>query len=149
VIAETHWQELLERLAPISESYLRRLLRASGALLSPLVEGVRQDSFAELERTLLAIGREYAQARAAGDRDRARACRRLVILAKDHARWALRNSRTPPDKKARKEEMVLWMLTWLENPEAFPPWLTLRKKPGTGSGLLMPAGDFGAIRIKL
>jgi len=96
------------------------------------VEGVRQDSFEELERTLMAIDREYAQAWAAGGRERARACRRLVILAKDHARWALRNPKTPPEKKAGKEEMILWMLTWLENPGAFATWLGLRKASTIG-----------------
>ena len=127
MIAETQWRDLLERLAPISESYLRRLLRSSGVPLSALVEGVRQDSFEELERTLLAIDREYARAWAAGDRERRRACRRLVMLAKDHARWALRTPKATAEKKAEKEEMILWMLTWLENPGAFAAWLALRK----------------------
>jgi len=27
-----------------------------------------------------------------------------------------------------KEEMVLWMLTWLENPGVFATWLELRKR---------------------
>jgi hypothetical protein len=114
-------------LAPISESYLRHLLRSSGIPLVPLVGGVRQDSFEQLERTLLEIRAEYARAQAAGDRARSRACRRLVILAKDHARWALRSPKTSPEKKAEKEEMILWMLTWLENPAVFPTWLGLRK----------------------
>ena len=131
-IQESEWQDLLGRLAPISESYLRRLLRSSGIPLSALVEGVRQDSFEELERTLLAIHHEYARDWAAGDRERARAYRRLVILAKDHARWAVRNPKTPPEKKAEKEEMILWMLTWLENPGAFATWLRLRKASPAG-----------------
>jgi hypothetical protein len=74
-----------------------------------LVEGVRQSSLEELERTLLAL--------LACDRA---AARRLVIEAKDHARLAQRRG-------ADKEEMIRWMLTWLETAEAFPVWLRLRK----------------------
>jgi hypothetical protein len=86
-----------------------------------MVEGVRQDSFEGLERTLLALEREYS----AGN-GRARACRRLVIQAKDHARLALR--RLEGAERAAREEMILWMLTWLDNPGAFPIWLALRKR---------------------
>ena len=44
-VGGTQWRELQERLAPVSDSYLRRLLRATGVPLEPLVEGVRQNSF--------------------------------------------------------------------------------------------------------
>ena len=27
-----------------------------------------------------------------------------------------------------KEEMIQWMLVWLENPEVFPAWVEARKK---------------------
>jgi hypothetical protein len=107
--------QLKHRLAPISDGYLRRLLRDCGTPLDPLVEGVRQSSLDDLERTLLALlGRDRP------------AARRLVIEAKDRARFALR--RLEGDAHAVKEEMILWMLTWLENPDAFPVWLRLRRK---------------------
>lgn len=92
------------------------------------MEGIRQDSFGELERTLLAMGREHAEAKRAGDRERAQRCRRMVIIAKEHARLALRRLRASPEAAARKEEMISWMLIWLEDPEIFPAWLRLRKK---------------------
>lgn len=95
--------------------------------MGPLVEGVRQESFDELARTLLALHAEYARAVEAGDRERQTACRRLVIEAKDHARWAARRAQDPR-KRAEKEEMAAWMLVWLETPEAFPVWLDLRRK---------------------
>ena len=47
-----------------------------------------------------------------------------MIEAKDHARWAARN----PEKRAEKQEMALWMLTWLENPPLFPQWVKLRRE---------------------
>ena len=127
-VGEAEWEELRQQLAPISESYLRRLLRTSGLPLAPLVEGVRQESFEELERSLLTFAQEYAAAREAGNEARARACRRAVIEAKDHARLALRNPRTHPEKAAQKQEMILWLLTWLENPGVFSAWLRLRRQ---------------------
>ncbi len=131
-ITEAVWADLLSRLAPISESYLRRLLRSTGIPLVPLAAGVCQDSFEELEQTLLDLGREYAGALAAGDRVRAQACRRPVIVAKDHARWVLRNPKTSAARQAEKEEMILWLLTWLENPGVFADWLRLRKRASPG-----------------
>ncbi|MBI1899437.1 MAG: hypothetical protein HYZ57_07410 [Acidobacteria bacterium] len=113
------------KLAPISAGYLRRLLRDSGVPLAALVEGVVQGNFADLERTLLALAAEYM---AAADAMRSRQCRDAVITAKDHTRWSLRRQGQPPEAQARREEMLLWMLTWLENPPAFADWLALRKR---------------------
>jgi hypothetical protein len=118
-IGEPEWQVLLRLLAPVSESYLRRLLRDSGVTLTPLVEGVRQESFDALESSLLKLLAEYESGGAAV-RGRVR---RLVIAAKDHARWASRKE----EFRAAKEEMALWMLTWLENPPVFPEWVRLRR----------------------
>jgi hypothetical protein len=110
-------------LAPISDSYLRKLLRSAEIPLAPLVEGVRQESFDQLERTLLALLGEYE----AGDHTRQMQCRRAVIEAKDHARFAARKA-VEEARKAEKEEMVLWMITWLENPAVFREWVDLRRK---------------------
>jgi len=115
---------LRRMLAPVSSGYLRRLLRDSGLPLAPLVEGVTQTSIRELRRTLLALEQEYAR----GDPAAKALARRLVIEAKDHARWAARSPKASAEKKAEKEEMVLWMLTWLENPGAFPAWVVLRER---------------------
>lgn len=118
-IGEPEWQILLDLLAPVSESYLRRLLRDSGVPLTPLVEGVRQESLDTLESSLLRLLAEYERRDAAA---RLRV-RRVVIAAKDHARLAARIEA----KRAEKEEMILWLLTWLENPPVFPEWVRLRR----------------------
>jgi hypothetical protein len=123
-VSEAEFQALLAKFAPVTETTLRRILRQSGAPLAPLVEGIRQENFAELERTLFAVLREYE---AAGDRPRRMLCRRAVIRAKDHARLALK--RLAGERRAAKEEMILWMLEWLENPGLFPQWLELRQFP--------------------
>lgn len=117
LIGEAEFDRLRIALAPVSESYLRKLLRDSGVPLAPMIQGVRQSSLEELEETLLVLLDEYEK----GDAMRRAAVRKLVITAKDHARWALRRGH------ATKEEMVLWMMTWLENPPVFRDWVKLRR----------------------
>ncbi len=122
-IGESEWQALLDALAPISDGYLRRLLREwardSGIPLAPLVEGVRQESFDALESSLLKLLAEYER----GDAPARSRVRRVVIAAKDHARFASRKE----ERRVEKQEMTLWMLTWLENPPVFPEWVRLRR----------------------
>lgn len=109
-------------LDPVSESHLRRILREAGWPLSPAVEGVVQTNLEALARTLTALEQEYA----AAERSRRQTLRELVITAKQHARWAL--ERPQSVDTAMKEEMLLWMQTWLENPELFSRWLRLRRR---------------------
>jgi len=120
-IGEAELGEIAAALAPVSENYLRKLLKHSGVPLDAMVEGVRQGSLEELEASLMALAGEYER----GDAMRRHAVRRVVITAKDHARWAAR-------KKPEKQEMILWMITWLENPPLFGDWVGLRKKAGAG-----------------
>jgi hypothetical protein len=127
-ITETVWRELLERLAPVSESYLRDLLRDTGLPFAQPFAGVRQHTFAELEQSLRELLDVYVAAGAAGDRERARYCRRQVIAAKDRAKFLARNPRTPEPKRAEKDEMAQWMLVWLETPEVFPAWVEARRR---------------------
>lgn len=127
-ISEQDWMDLLERFSSASESYIRRILRESGAALAPLVEGVRQDTFENLERTLTGLEKEYSCAASVGDRRRCAVCRRLVIESKDHARWALRRAALDEEGKKDKQEMIEWMLMWLNDPAAFPAWVRLRKR---------------------
>jgi hypothetical protein len=61
-----------------------------------------------------------------GNPARRAAVRRVVITSKEHARLAARN----PAKRAEKEEMILWMVTWLENPPLFADWVRLRRGVG-------------------
>jgi hypothetical protein len=122
-IGEAEFEELRQALAPISESYLRRLLRDTSVSLAAMVEGVRQSNLDELETSLLALLEEYEK----GDLARRAAVRRLVVTAKDHARWAGRRG-------GGKEEMILWMVTWLENPPVFREWVRLRRGRLNGGG---------------
>jgi hypothetical protein len=127
-VTEPVWGELLQRLAPVSESYLRELIRATGLPFEQPFAGIHQHTFEALEQSLRDMLAVYTEAIAAGKRDRARYCRRQVIGAKDRAKFLAHNPRTSPDKQAIKEEMVQWMLVWLENPEVFPAWVEVRKR---------------------
>ncbi len=123
-IGEAELRAIETALAPVSAGYLRRLLRDTGLKLAALVAGVRQESFESLENSLLALLDEYKL----GDAARRMRVRKLVIEAKDHARLAANRFR--PARNPAKEEMILWMLTWLENPPLFRDWLELRKRAG-------------------
>lgn len=119
-ITEAVWQDLLMRLAPVSESYLRDLLRDTSLPFEQPYAGIRQHTLEELEQSLREMLTVYQEAAGSGNRDRARYCRRQVIAAKDRARFLAR-------KHPQKEEMVQWMLVWLENPGVFPAWVEKRK----------------------
>jgi hypothetical protein len=127
-ISEELWRELTALLAPISESYLRDLLHATGIPIAQPMGGVRQGSFEDLEASLLELEKEYAMAVAHNDRTRATACRRVVIQAKDRARLISKSEKVDAEKRGQKAEMTEWMLVWLENPGIFESWVTLRKK---------------------
>jgi hypothetical protein len=127
-ISEERWRELSALLAPVSESYLRDLLQAAGLSVEQPFGGVRQSSFEDLEASLLEMEKVYSKAVAKHDRERANACRRVVIQAKDRARLVSRNLKVDAEKRRRKAEMVEWMLVWLENPGIFESWVALRKK---------------------
>jgi hypothetical protein len=120
--------ELARRFPSVSATGLRRILRASGISLHPMVEGVRQDTFESLERTLISLRSEYLDRKRRGERREAQPCRNVVIEARRHTELALRNRRTGDQKRREKTEMLLWIRTWLENPDAFPVWLLLRKR---------------------
>jgi hypothetical protein len=122
------WIEARDRLAPVSDSYLRDLLQATQIPFDQPWAGIRQHTFEELESSLREMLEVYLAAQTAGDRERARVARRQVIAAKDRAKFAARNPRTSPEKRAAKEEMAQWMLVWLENPAVFPAWVEARKR---------------------
>jgi len=120
VIDEPLARWLAAELRPISEDTLRRLIRATGLPMTAVVEGVRQDSLEELERTLGALALEYAARSGPGTM----AVRRPVLRAKRHAQFTLKRS---PESTLRRE-VVLWIDTWLYNPPLFPAWVLARRR---------------------
>jgi hypothetical protein len=119
-VSGEEWERIRGLLAPVSDGYLRELLRGMGMPMEPLVAGVDQSSFDALEASLLALLELYQHGAAP-------AARRLVLQAKDHARWASRRAREET-RRAAKREMAEWMRVWLENPAVFPAWARLRRQ---------------------
>lgn len=121
MINEVLAASLRAQLEPVGDALFRRLLKECGVPPAPLVEGVAQDDLQSLERTLLGLAEEYRTP------ELQRQCRQIVIRAKDHAKLASLNPKVDAGKRAMKEEMVLWMMTWLENPSIFYLWVPMRK----------------------
>jgi hypothetical protein len=119
VIGESEWHEIRSALGDISES----TLRASGIAITAPWSGVATHSMDELEATLLELTQVYETRP-----DLRRYCRDQVITAKDRARWASRSPRVDEPKRRMKEEMVEWMLVWLDDPAVFPAWVQLRRR---------------------
>ena len=61
-ITEAVWHHLLQDLAPVSESYLRDLLRATGLPFDQPYAGIRQHTFEELEQSLVDVLQVYREA---------------------------------------------------------------------------------------
>ena len=100
-ITEEVWSALLQRLSPVSESYLRDLLRATGLPFAQPYCGIRQHTFEELEQSLRGMLDVYTAAMAAGNRQLARYCRKQVIAAKDRARFQARRGSVATGKAVR------------------------------------------------
>ncbi len=114
-----------------SEKLRREALHECGLALDAMVEGVRQDDFESLERTLVALAGEYER----GDARRRKSVRGAVITAKNHARFVAASQRVAEQKRAQKREMEVWIRTWLENPALFEMWVKLRKKQLAGQSI--------------
>jgi hypothetical protein len=128
LVTEAQWLALRTELAPVSEAYLRELLQNAEIPVEQPYAGVRQHTLDDLETSLGELLQVYRAAETAGDRKRARYCRKQVIAAKDRAKFAARNAKLTEEKRSLKREMVEWMLVWLGDPEVFPPWVEARKR---------------------
>jgi hypothetical protein len=112
-IGEAEWNELRRELPDISEAAIQQC----GLEVETPWGGVRQHRFEELEESLRAFSSVYA-----AREDLRRLCRARVIAAKDRARWISRRAGSDERLRARKAEMVEWMLVWLGDPSVFPVW---------------------------
>jgi len=119
VIGESEWRETRSALNEISES----TLRASGIPITAPWSGVAAHSVDALENSLLELTQVYKTRL-----DLRRYCRDQVIAAKDRARWASRSPKVDEPKRRMKQEMLEWMLVWLDDPAVFPAWVQLRRR---------------------
>jgi hypothetical protein len=88
-------------------------------------------------RVLEGLRRGFA---ATGDLDGLDRCRELGRLGRRRAGAIARNPRVRPAQRREKAEIAIWFEIWLETPDLFEVWLSLRKtspgfrpRPGAGS----------------
>lgn len=116
------WTALQTELADISPTSLRKWLTEAALPIAQPYAGIATKTLLELEQSLASMAGIYIQ-----DPALRKLCRAAVIQAKDRARFASLNLRATPEKRALKEEMLRWMLVWLDDPALFQTWLILRK----------------------
>lgn len=86
--------------------------------------------FADFKQTLITIRRlenlrrKFTQE---NDREGLRLMRETAIKGKRRALMIANNAKVEVKKRAEKQEIVEWFTIWLQNPEIFENWLTLRK----------------------
>jgi hypothetical protein len=114
------WEVLRGRFPDISESSLRDWLREAGVRLPQPQRGVWTKSFEELGESLCDMADAYIR--------EPKLCRSIVIATKDRTRFAASNPKVDEAKRAEKEEMVQWMLVWLDDPSMFASWVRLRQR---------------------
>ena len=83
--------------------------------------------FSAAEETLRKLGNLRQRFRCAGDKKGVDYCRRLAVLGRRRAGLISRNPRVSLPKRLRKREIESWFRVWLETPEIFEDWLSLRK----------------------
>lgn len=116
---DTLWETLSANFPDVSASSLRDWLHAAGIRLPQPHRGVWTKSLDELQESLTDMAEAYV--------DHPVACRAVVIAAKDRTRFASRNPKVDAAKRTEKEEMVQWMLVWLDDPGIFATWAGLRR----------------------
>jgi hypothetical protein len=100
----------------LSAPYLRKQLLERGRKLHVLIEGVRQDTEQNLERTLTALAAVYEE--------QPQEARKKVLESRMHLDFALRKD----PKNPLRQLVLLHLRTWLENPPVYPLWAALQKQ---------------------
>lgn len=104
----------------LSAAYLRKQLLERGQDLHVLIEGVRQDTQENLERTLTALAAVYEE--------QPLEARRKVLESRMHLDFVLRKDPKNPLRRV----VLLHLRTWLENPPVYPLWVALQKQKPPG-----------------
>ena len=84
--------------------------------------------FARAEDTLRRLEELRQRFRTAGDTKGIEYCRLVARLGRRRAELIGRNVRVNANKRIQKCEISTWFAIWLETPDLFEDWLTLRKK---------------------
>jgi hypothetical protein len=84
-------------------------------------------TFNEAEQTLKTLEILCRKYEAASDKKGVEYCRQIAVLGRRRAELISRNKRVRMDKRLQKKEIAAWFSIWLETPDIFDEWLSLRK----------------------
>jgi len=98
-------------------------------------------TLAETERTIGQLEELRQRFLAASDKKGVRYCLRVGAVGRMRAEMIARNPRVHPAKRLQKQEAALWFSVWLDTPELFDDWRTLRKETGDFRNLLESEAD--------
>lgn len=85
-------------------------------------------SLARAEEAIWTIDRHHRQFQAAGDRTGVRYARQTAQRARQNALAQAGNPGRPERDRSIQTEIAQWFTIWLQTPEVFPVWLSLRKR---------------------
>jgi len=83
--------------------------------------------FPSAERTIFELEKLRRNYRDLGDKYGVECCRAVGLLGRRRAERISQDKRVRPAKRMEKREIANWFRVWLENPEIFEDWLSLRK----------------------
>ncbi len=93
-----------------------------------LFEGLAiNHSIAQAERSLRKIDELFRQFQRVGDRAGIRFAQQTARRAKNNALALSRSVNLPPKLQAEHREIAQWLTIWLQTPDLFDSWLSLRK----------------------
>jgi hypothetical protein len=93
-----------------------------------LLEGVLGfRTLADAEATLIRLEQLRLFFRESDDKKGVECCRRVALVGRKRAEGIARNRKVAEVNRIRKAEAAEWFRIWLEMPEAFATWLSLRK----------------------
>jgi hypothetical protein len=85
-------------------------------------------TLADTEKTLLKLENLRQRFLGSSDKKGMEYCRRVGALGRRRAELISRNRRVDPRKRLQKREAAVWFRVWLETPELFEDWVSLRKR---------------------
>ncbi len=87
--------------------------------------------FSNFKQTLISIRRLEnirKKFKSENDREGLRLLRETALKGKRRAEMIAKNTKVSPEKRAEKQEIAEWFKIWLETPEIFESWVSLRQK---------------------
>jgi len=89
---------------------------------------IKTDSLAQTLRTIRQAENLHRKFVSAGDKEGIRLIRHDVIHAKERARELSQSQKSTPESRAMNAEIAEWLTIWLQSPEIFDNWVTLRRR---------------------